>query len=138
MKHDHSYASDGNRHDHVDHGHAAIPDATTPSATDPVCGMTVPLDGTKAQEAFGGASFHFCSDECHDEFTVDPRFHASGNAASKKDEVAAGTAYTCPIRPGIRQEGPGSDPIRGVDEESAAAGINIGRARAPDNQGERQ
>ena len=38
--------------------------------TDPVCGMTVDLDGPHVEH--DGETYHFCSDRCRDRFSVDP------------------------------------------------------------------
>jgi len=40
--------------------------------TDPVCGMRIDSDDAVATVEHGGASFHFCSQACHDAFVADP------------------------------------------------------------------
>jgi len=121
MQHDHNHGHD---HSHK-HNHDQKPQpAGVNTATDPVCGMNVPLDGSKPHEDFGGATYHFCSDKCHGKFSVDPHFYASGNAANKKDEAAAHAIYTCPMHPQIRQEGLGSCPICGMALEPVVASVD--------------
>ena len=70
---------------------------------------------------------------------------AHGNSRGGHVEVPAGTVYTCPMHPEVRQVGPGSCPICGMaleplmpsgeEEEIAAPGrllafFNAGAARA--------
>jgi len=119
MQHDHTHGHD---HSH-NHSHDPHP-AGVNAATDPVCGMNVPLDGTKPHEDFGGETYHFCSDKCQGKFDTDPYYYASGNAANKKDEVASNAIYTCPMHPQIRQEGPGSCPICGMALEPVVASVD--------------
>jgi Cu+-exporting ATPase len=78
----------------------------------------------RAQHA--GRDFYFCSDGCRKKFIADPDRYASAgdlnhppshaHAADPKParEVPAGTIYTCPMHPEIRQVGPGSCPICGM------------------------
>ena len=88
-------------------------------ATDPVCGMTVDPATAKHQAEHGGKTFYFCSDGCRTKFLADPgrylkppppRLHADAPPAP----AAAGTIYTCPMHPEMRQIGPGSCPICGM------------------------
>ena len=37
-------------------------------ATDPVCGMRVPMTAAAATAVFGGATYYFCSADCHERF----------------------------------------------------------------------
>jgi P-type Cu+ transporter len=48
-----------------------------PTATDPVCGMTVD-PATAIQRTHAGATFYFCSEHCAETFTADPARYASG------------------------------------------------------------
>ena len=50
-----------------------------PPAVDPVCGMTVALDAGKPTHVHRDATYHFCSQRCHDRFAADPYFFLSGN-----------------------------------------------------------
>ena len=84
------------------------------SAIDPVCGMTVALTDTTRTEAFGGESFHFCSDKCQTKFKSDPWFYASGNARKRGKVVAVGVQYICPMHPQIVRDAPGNCPICGM------------------------
>ena len=84
------------------------------SATDPVCGMTVPLEMDKPFHEWGGEKFHFCSESCRDRFVADPFFYVSGNSKNKKQVATEDTTYTCPMHPEIVQDEPGSCPICGM------------------------
>ncbi len=111
---------------HSDHAHQASPSsdgiggASKPSvapegaAIDPVCGMTVDPATTAHHAAHQGTGYHFCSARCRERFVAEPEKYLS--PASKTPEVAApaGTMYTCPMHPQIRQEGPGTCPICGM------------------------
>jgi len=78
MTHDHSkHAHD--HHDHA-HGHDTPAPEGVETAIDPVCGMTVPLDGTRPTETFDGHPFHFCGEKCHSKYQADPYFYGSGNS----------------------------------------------------------
>jgi P-type Cu+ transporter len=85
-----------------------------PTATDPVCGMTVSLKPDTRTESFGGTDFHFCSGKCQARFQADPWFYASGRAAGRKTATVANVQYTCPMHPEIVRNAPGSCPICGM------------------------
>lgn len=95
-------------------GHTPPEIGTGPAAIDPVCGMTVILNANTRTEAFGGKSFHFCSEKCQTKFKADPWFYASGRAAGSKTKTAANVQYTCPMHPEIIRDAPGSCPICGM------------------------
>ena len=80
---------------------------------DPVCGMTVDPHTAKHRHTHDGRPYYFCSGKCREKFMADP---AKYLVAERKQAapVAAGTIYTCPMHPEIRQEGPGSCPICGM------------------------
>ena len=83
------------------------------TATDPVCGMAVDPHVTAHHAHYGGETFHFCSAGCRGTFVADP----AGFLARDRTPTpapAAGTIYTCPMHPEIRQEGPGFCPICGM------------------------
>ncbi len=90
----------------------AADDATT--TTDPVCGMTVdPATAKGGSAEHEGTTYHFCSTGCHHKFTANPQQYLGDKPAPPAD-VPAGTIYTCPMHPQIRQEGPGTCPICGM------------------------
>lgn len=102
--------------------HAAAVGATS---IDPVCGMTVKNDSPHAA-TYDGQQYVFCSAGCRAKFAADPSKYVKGgqggthqygaHAARKQPDVdvPAGTIYTCPMHPQIRQIGPGTCPICGM------------------------
>ncbi|MFC4932997.1 heavy metal translocating P-type ATPase [Massilia sp. GCM10023247] len=105
-------------HEHTRHGHAAPHAAGSAVAdkpfTDPVCKMKV-ADRPGHRIEHAGTVHHFCSTPCMDTFRADPAAYlkAPGQAA-QPGSPPAGTVYTCPMHPEIRQDGPGSCPICGM------------------------
>lgn len=107
------------------------------AATDPICHMEVD-ESTALHATVDGQDWYFCSQGCRDKFVAQ---HAEPEPAEKKScchhdqpqqhdhhaehqshkqepqEVPAGTIYSCPMHPEIKQEGPGSCPICGMDLE---------------------
>lgn len=81
-------------------------------AKDPVCGMSVDEDAGKPLFEYAGATYHFCSQKCHDKFAHAPDHYLSG--AHLNIEVPTGTKFTCPMHPEIVQDGPGDCPLCGM------------------------
>ena len=98
-----------------DHHHAA-PDIPTGAETvkDPVCGMTVAVKPDGRHAAFGGETFHFCSEKCQTKFKDDPWFYATGRSAERPKVAPADVQYTCPMHPEIIRDAPGACPICGM------------------------
>lgn len=97
------------------------------SSIDPVCGMMVRNDSSHSV-THGGQRYVFCSAGCRAKFAADPTRYLTTNSerghetvapqARKPDtDVAAGTIYTCPMHPEVRQVGPGNCPICGMTLE---------------------
>jgi P-type Cu+ transporter len=101
------------------HSEAAPPPG---KAIDPVCGMTVAMATAKHTHGHRGKTWYFCSPRCREKFIADPDRYAAP-AAQKPAEPAApaGTVYTCPMHPQIRQIGPGTCPICGMALEPLLA-----------------
>jgi Cu+-exporting ATPase len=115
----------GGHGDHAGHTH----DESATKVRDPVCGMMV--DPTTSQHRFEhhGETFHFCSAGCRAKFAADPaKYLARKNEEQKagEPEMPAGTIYTCPMHPEIRQVGPGSCPICGMALEPEVASLETG------------
>ena len=87
---------------------------TAATVIDPVCGMQVDPLTTAHHAVHADAKYHFCSARCRERFIADPAKYLSPSAAAPAAPVAAGTIYTCPMHPEIRQEGPGTCPICGM------------------------
>lgn len=139
------------KHHHEAHAHSgcsahAAPTAAAPAASsccgnhaghahdnahlaakvlDPVCGMTVDPATSKHRFEHGGKTFHFCSAGCRTKFAADPAKYLAKEKASEP-EMPAGTVYTCPMHPEIRQIGPGSCPICGMALEPEVASLETG------------
>jgi Cu+-exporting ATPase len=86
------------------HGHGAI---------DPVCGMTVDPATARHKADYKGHPYFFCSAGCKTKFQANPAKYLDAETTAA-EPVAAGTIYTCPMHPEIRQVGPGSCPICGM------------------------
>ena len=111
---------------------APKPQAATPKGDirDPVCGMTVDPATAKYTAEHSGATYYFCSGGCREKFIADPtRFLALKAGAPPAKPAPAGTIYTCPMHPQIRQVGPGACPICGMALEpetvTADSGPNV-------------
>ena len=112
-------------HSHESHSHGDA--ATTGSAVDPVCGMTVDPHKTPHRHTHRDRPYYFCSAGCRSKFAGDPEKYLTSDARDAAP-VAAGTIYTCPMHPEVRQVGPGACPICGMalepDLATAEAGPN--------------
>jgi Cu+-exporting ATPase len=106
------------------------------TTTDPVCGMSLAIEGPIRAEHQGRA-YVFCSGRCRDRYLADPDRYTSAAASGEvtaahnpaghnpaaSEETAGGVTlaevgevveYTCPMHPQIRRPGPGSCPICGM------------------------
>jgi Cu+-exporting ATPase len=83
--------------------------------TDPVCGMSVGSNPER-EIAYEGQVYHFCSEKCMSRFRAAPASFLAGAPAraAPAPDTAAGTMFTCPMHPQIRQSAPGSCPICGM------------------------
>ena len=106
------------RHAHTGQMHAD-PKASSNAAglKDPVCGMSV-TEQSPHHLDHDGHLYYFCSAKCQAKFDAEPaRFIQAGPAAQPAApgalEAAAGTIYTCPMHPEIRQDRPGTAPSAG-------------------------
>ncbi len=92
-----------------------------PMATDPVCGMKVPVTSAY-RDALNGSEAVFCSARCRDRFANDPSKYLSAEeqapAVTRSDTPSTKTpstrAYTCPMHPEVRADQPGSCPKCGM------------------------
>jgi Cu+-exporting ATPase len=76
-------------------------------ADDPICGMQVDeATGLKAER--NGETFYFCSEHCRTKF-LSGKVEQEAAPAPK-----AGTIWTCPMHPEVRQDHPGSCPKCGM------------------------
>jgi Cu+-exporting ATPase len=115
-------------HRHCCHA-AAHGDDASATAIDPVCGMTVDRRSAKYKTAWNGQDFFFCGLHCLDKFQAEPsRYLASAAPTARTSAPAtpAGTIYTCPMHPQIRQIGPGNCPICGMALEPLEPAVDTG------------
>jgi P-type Cu+ transporter len=121
----HSDPSGHAGHGHAHHHHGAP--TSQSKALDPVCGMTVDPQTTPHRHVHHGETHYFCSGGCRTRFAADPAKYLTPGA-NAPEPMPAGTIYTCPMHPEVRQIGPGSCPICGMALEpempSADAGPN--------------
>ena len=103
-----------------DHARSAGPEGVV---TDPVCGMKVDPASARRVE-FEGRLFHFCSDRCRTKFEAEPARYLAPDPVPAP--APAGTIYTCPMHPEIRQVGPGSCPICGMALEPVSVTAEAG------------
>ncbi|NML16943.1 heavy metal translocating P-type ATPase [Azohydromonas caseinilytica] len=107
------------QHHHHDHGHGH---GQPGDLKDPVCGMAV-TEQSPHHLRHAGRPYWFCSARCKDKFAAEPAKYVGGVAApapASAQDVApppAGTIYTCPMHPEIRQDHPGNCPKCGMTLE---------------------
>ncbi|MGE3347752.1 MAG: heavy metal translocating P-type ATPase [Ramlibacter sp.] len=96
-------------------------DKTNENQTDPVCGMAVSRE-TPHQSRLDGHTHYFCSAGCKTKFDAEPQKYPAAKdkpsaAPPAAAPAAAGTVYTCPMHPEIRQDHPGDCPKCGMSLE---------------------
>jgi P-type Cu+ transporter len=96
------------------HSHDHYPQRAAGAIVDPVCGMSVDPETSKHRTDYKGETYHFCSAGCRTKFEAAPQQYLEKSKGTQRAEVPAGTIYTCPMHPQIRQDGPGSCPICGM------------------------
>src|SRR3984893_11203652 len=82
------------------------------SAIDPVCGMSVNPATAEHRFSHEGEDYFFCSARCRERFGAEPEKYLQPR--EPEPAAPAGTIYTCPMHPEVRQVGPGSCPICGM------------------------
>ncbi len=92
---------------------------------DPVCGMDVDPHAAKHSAEHEGHPYYFCSAGCRTKFVADPANYLDKSVADAP-ALPAGTIYTCPMHPQIRQIGPGSCPICGMALEPEIVSLESG------------
>jgi Cu+-exporting ATPase len=100
-------------HDHSHHEHSSDEN----SLKDPVCGMTV-TSQSKHSYSLKNIAYYFCSNGCKEKFIGAPSKYLDGGLKDSGSPASvAGTIYTCPMHPQIRQNQPGNCPICGMSLE---------------------
>ncbi len=93
------------------HTHSHTQTATLP--IDPVCGMQVDPEHAAGTSELNGTTYYFCNPGCKRKFDADPAAYL-GETKPPQPVAPAGTIYTCPMHPEVRQEGPGTCPKCGM------------------------
>jgi Cu+-exporting ATPase len=100
-------------HDHPHYKHSSDEN----SLKDPVCGMTV-TSQSKHSYSLKNIAYYFCSNGCKEKFIGAPSKYLDGGLKDSESPASvAGTIYTCPMHPQIRQNQPGNCPICGMSLE---------------------
>jgi P-type Cu+ transporter len=136
--HDHDHAA----HDHVKPAagsccggkHEGVADQDAGVAVDPVCGMKVKRETAKHRLEYKGQEYLFCGARCRERFQADPENflkpkpepEQASTAPKRHEPAAAGTIYTCPMDPEVRQVGPGTCPICGMALEPEQVSLDQG------------
>ncbi|MBD2746081.1 heavy metal translocating P-type ATPase [Microvirga sp. BT688] len=123
---EHGHQGHAHHHDHGAHtGHHHEPAADAGKVKDPVCGMMVDPHQTPHRAQYEGKPYYFCSSGCQSKFMAEPAKYVEPATARKAEAVPAGTIYTCPMHPEIRQVGPGSCPICGMALEPVLVSAEV-------------
>ena len=91
---------------------------------DPVCGMEVKPDSPH-ETTHDGNVIRFCSAKCLAKFETDPQRYLAP-APVPEEAAPAGTEYTCPMHPEVRQVGPGTCPKCGMALEPVLPELEAG------------
>lgn len=112
--------SNHNENNHHEHGHDHPHyknSSDENSLKDPVCGMTV-TSQSKHSYSLKNIAYYFCSNGCKEKFIGAPSKYLDGGLKDSESPASvAGTIYTCPMHPQIRQNQPGNCPICGMSLE---------------------
>jgi Cu+-exporting ATPase len=122
---------------HTDHGHKSHDGPThsgpsakgtteEKSAVDPVCGMKVDPATTAHHTTHEGRNFYFCSARCREKFIADAAKYVQPKEEPEPPAAPAGTIYTCPMHPEIRQDHPGNCPKCGMALEPVMPSLEEG------------
>jgi P-type Cu+ transporter len=82
---------------------------------DPVCGMTVDPERAAGLVEYQDQTYYFCSQGCAAKFQGNPERYLHPQAEPEPMQAPpAGSEYTCPMHPEVRQIGPGACPKCGM------------------------
>jgi P-type Cu+ transporter len=90
---------------------------------DLVCGMTVDPQKAAGTEVYNGVTYVFCSPHCQAKFRADPAQYVAASHQTHESAPVAGTVYTCPMHPEVRQDRPGSCPMCGMALEPVMTAV---------------
>jgi YHS domain-containing protein len=89
-----------------------------PTAKDPVCGMSVKVEGAKYSAAYEGKTYYFCSEGCKTEFLKNPAKYAGGKAPEAEGESAEGCGGGCGKACAPSAEMTGQAPMAAAHDEA--------------------
>lgn len=112
-------------HDHT--GHAHEHPAGSATAIDPVCGMTVRVEGAKWKHDHAGAAYYFCNPRCMEKFKAEPAKYIQPAPSTAEQERPPGATYVCPMDPEVRQDHPGACPKCGMALEPEEPALPLER-----------
>ncbi|WLB04955.1 heavy metal translocating P-type ATPase [Bradyrhizobium elkanii] len=78
----------------------------------------------KHRFSYKGEEYLFCSGRCRERFEADPEKYLKPR--EEEPPAPAGTIYTCPMHPEVRQVGPGTCPICGMALEPEQVSLDDG------------
>jgi Cu+-exporting ATPase len=87
--------------------------------------MDVAPEGARHRADHDGQTYYFCCNGCREKFLADPARYVKGRTVSVP-AAPAGSIYTCPMHPEVRQVGPGACPICGMALEPLIASAEDG------------
>ena len=76
--------------------------------------MTVTIATAKNVAMHEGQTYYFCGAKCRTRFVAEPGRFINAGQKPAAPPAPAGTIFTCPMHPEIRQEGAGTCPICGM------------------------
>jgi Cu+-exporting ATPase len=94
--------------------------------------MKVKRETAKHRFEYKACEYLFCGARCRERFQADPESflkpkpEQAVTAPKRQEPAAAGTIYTCPMDPEIRQVGPGTCPICGMALEPEQVSLDQG------------
>lgn len=89
----------------------------TEPVVDPVCHMTVDPTHAAGSVEHAGKTYYFCSGHCVEKFRAEPGRYVTSVPPAAPPPAPAGTIYTCPMHPEVRQDHFGSCPKCGMGLE---------------------
>ena len=92
--------------------HLSCHQSESPTARDPVCGMSVDRASARHVATHAGNTFFFCSERCRTRFEAAPEEFLGPRP--EPDPVPEGTRYTCPMHPEVVRDAPEDCPICGM------------------------
>ena len=113
--------------DAVQSAHPSAAPGTESPLKDPVCGMTVTEQSRHSFE-HQGKPYYFCSAGCQGKFAADPSKYLAPKLVAELPSMpaVAGTIFTCPMHPEIRQDHPGNCPKCGMTLEPLMPALEEG------------